>query len=312
MKKYEHINFVPPTSVAKAAEKGLEYRQKAGDEGGLSTSEAKKEGVGSGVQRAVNLKNRDELSPNTVKRMKAFFDRHQKNKKIEKGKEPWEDKGRVSWLLWGGDPGYAWAKKVVTQMEAADNKEKIKRAGTAARVILSFYKTCLAEENQLEIGIDVEKEHDDVYDYFSKHLKGRDIDMPVSRDEFYEMIAKAHIKELPDYYTRLKNMEEGAHKEAMDFTPIAPLLTPAEDLDERELARALRLSISAEQDAIHLYELIADASNDKRVKNIMQHVADEEAVHVGEFQKMLDAIDKDNTKLREEGIEEAEDSMRGE
>jgi len=44
----------------------------------------------------------------------------------------------------------------------------------------------------------------------------------------------------------------------------------------------------------------------------MQHVADEEAVHVGEFQKMLDAIDKDNTKLREEGIEEAEDSMRGE
>lgn len=120
MKKYENIDFVPPKSVANAAAKGLEYRQKAGDKGGLSVQQAKKEGIGSGVQRAVNLKNRDKMSPETVKRMKAFFDRHQKNKSISPGKKPWEDRGYVAWLLWGGDPGYAWAKKIVEKMEKAD------------------------------------------------------------------------------------------------------------------------------------------------------------------------------------------------
>ena len=126
MKKYEHINFQPPVSVAKAAEKGLKYREMAGGKGGLTVEQAKAEGIGSGVQRAVNLKNRDTLSPDTVKRMKAFFDRHQKNKAIDpKHKdEPWKDRGYVAWLIWGGDPGYAWARKVVTQMEKADRMGK--------------------------------------------------------------------------------------------------------------------------------------------------------------------------------------------
>jgi hypothetical protein len=125
-KKYKHINFVPPKSVANAAEKGLEYRERAGGKGGLSVQEAKKEGIGSGVQRAVNLKNRDELDPATVKRMKAFFDRHQKNKAVDpKYKdEPWKDRGLVAWLLWGGDSAYSWAKKIIEQMEKADKMSR--------------------------------------------------------------------------------------------------------------------------------------------------------------------------------------------
>lgn len=123
--KYDHIDFVPPKSVAEEAEKGLEFRKKAGGKGGLSNKQAKEEGVGSGVQRAVNLKNRDKMSPSTVKRMKAFFDRHEKNSKIDpeyKG-EPWKDKGYVAWLLWGGNAGRSWCNKIVRQMEAADKKE---------------------------------------------------------------------------------------------------------------------------------------------------------------------------------------------
>lgn len=122
--KYDHIDFKPPKGVADAAARGLEWRKKNKGKGGLSNQQAKSEGVGSGVQRAVNLKNRDTLSPSTVRRMKAFFSRHEKNKKVEKGKQPWEDKGRVAWELWGGNPGYSWAKKVVRQMEAADKKKK--------------------------------------------------------------------------------------------------------------------------------------------------------------------------------------------
>ena len=123
-KKYSHINFKPTKSIAAAAARGLEYRKKAGGKGGLSGKQAKKHGIGSGVQRAVNLKNRDTMSPATVRRMKSFFDRHQKNKAIGKGKKPYEDRGYVAWLLWGGDPGYSWARKIVRQMDAADKKDK--------------------------------------------------------------------------------------------------------------------------------------------------------------------------------------------
>lgn len=130
MKRYNHINFTPPESVAKAAEKGLEYRKRSGGKGGLDVSQAKKEGIGSGVQRAVNLKNRDKMSPSTVKRMKAFFDRHEKNKSInpEYKEEPWKDRGYVAHLLWGGDPGSVWAKKIVEQMEEADKGNALKVA----------------------------------------------------------------------------------------------------------------------------------------------------------------------------------------
>lgn len=130
--RYDHIDFVPPKSVAEEAEKGLEYRRRAGGKGGLSSSQAAKEGIGSGVQRAVNLKNRNKMSPSTVRRMKAFFDRHEKNKSIdpEHKSEPWKDRGYVAWLIWGGDAGRAWAEKVVRQMNAAD--EKASKRVTAA------------------------------------------------------------------------------------------------------------------------------------------------------------------------------------
>jgi len=125
-KKYSHINFTPPEGVSKAAERGLELRREApkSKKGGLSVSQAKKEGVGSGVQRAVNLKNKDTLSPDTVKRMNNFFNRHRKNKSIDKGKTAANDKGYQAWLLWGGDPGASWASKVVKQMNAADKNAK--------------------------------------------------------------------------------------------------------------------------------------------------------------------------------------------
>ena len=125
--KYDHINFKPPQGVANAAAKGLEYRQKASpsNKGGLTPSQAAEEGIGSGVQRAVNLKNRNNLTPETIKKMVGFFSRHEKNKgvKPENNGEPWNDKGHVAWLLWGGDPGKAFADKVKKQMDAADAKQ---------------------------------------------------------------------------------------------------------------------------------------------------------------------------------------------
>ena len=124
--KYGRINFKPPESVAAAAVRGLMLRrqQSKSKKAGLDAKQAAAQGIGSGVQRAANLKNRSEMSPSTVKRMKAYFDRHASNYQLDPGKSPKEDKGYVAGLLWGGDAGRGWANKVVRQMEAADKRGK--------------------------------------------------------------------------------------------------------------------------------------------------------------------------------------------
>jgi len=126
--KYDDIDFKPPAGVAAEAEKGLEYREKASpsNKGGLTPAEAGEQGIGSGVQRAVNLKNRDNVTPETIDKMVGFFSRSEKNKSVapENRDEPWNDKGHVAWLLWGGDPGKSWAEKVKAQMDRADEKSK--------------------------------------------------------------------------------------------------------------------------------------------------------------------------------------------
>lgn len=172
---------------------------------------------------------------------------------------------------------------------------------SAYRVVSAFLKV---SESQLEMGKKVEEEHDDIYEYFSKFLKKKDIEMPLSRDEFFKKIARAHIAEIKNYYDRLRSMEGEHHKEAMDFTSIAPLLTPDKKFTDSEIARALRLSIAAELDAAHTYELIADSVGDKKVQEVMRSVAQEENVHAGEFTEILSRFDKGFDKSIEEGRKE--------
>jgi len=117
--RYEGISFVPPESVANAAARGLKLRQKTG-RGGLTTRQASKEGIGSGVARAASLKNRQKLSPSTIGRMVSFFARHSAFKKNHTTNPP--SNSLISWNLWGGDPGKAWAEKVKAQMDRADEK----------------------------------------------------------------------------------------------------------------------------------------------------------------------------------------------
>lgn len=113
-KKYDHIDFTPPKGVRAAAKRGLEMRKEHG-----------RGGTAIGVARARDLSNGKQISPSTAKRMKAYFDRHQPDQKakgFDSGEEGYPSAGRVAWELWGGDAGYAWAKKLVKQMEAADKK----------------------------------------------------------------------------------------------------------------------------------------------------------------------------------------------
>lgn len=103
------INLTPPLAVAKKAERGLELRKKFG-----------KGGTEVGVARAVELKNRRNLSPSTIFRMVSYFARHEVDKMGKdffNKKKP--SKGYIAWLLWGGDPGWRWALKKKAQIKKA-------------------------------------------------------------------------------------------------------------------------------------------------------------------------------------------------
>jgi len=82
------------------------------------------------------------------------------------------------------------------------------------------------------------------------------------------------------------------------------------DLCEASCEDILRISISAEQGAINLYNRIAKEL-EKRSESVLfelfKDVALEEKVHVGEFQAALEKIDYEEASANEEGREEAED-----
>lgn len=94
------LDLRPTESMANNARRGLELRRKFG-----------RGGTAVGVARARDLMNRNKLSPSTVLRMYSFFSRHE----VDKQGKDWNNSerpsnGKIAWLLWGGDSGYAWAK----------------------------------------------------------------------------------------------------------------------------------------------------------------------------------------------------------
>lgn len=72
-------------------------------------------------------------------------------------------------------------------------------------------------------------------------------------------------------------------------------------------AQILRMAIDAELDAVNLYEYMASVCIDPKLRSVLLDVADEEKVHIGEFQKMLKLIDKEYEDLVNKGEEETKD-----
>ena len=95
----------------------------------------------------------------------------------------------------------------------------------------------------------------------------------------------------------------------VDFVHPFPGKNPGDPLTNEEIIRALRLSLCAEEEATQLYDLIAEYVDDKRISKIMKDVANEEQVHKGEFQKLIDIFVDDEETLVEEGKQEAEEKM---
>lgn len=98
-------SFPPSDAMVTEAERGLAWR-----------SEYNRGGTAIGIARARDIVNRKDLPLPTWRRIKAYFDRHEVDKRAE-GFSPGEDgypsNGRIAWALWGGDAGYTRAQSIV-------------------------------------------------------------------------------------------------------------------------------------------------------------------------------------------------------
>ena len=82
--------------------------------------------------------------------------------------------------------------------------------------------------------------------------------------------------------------------------------TPDRKMTLNELTRAIRLNLAAEQEAVHLYQAHADATDNELAKAVLLDIADEEREHVGEFQRLLNILLDDEEELLQEGAEEVD------
>ena len=140
-KKYSHIDFTPPKGAQEAARRALEVRaDKPPSQRGMTPV---------GISRARDLANGETLSPDTVRRMLSFFTRHE----VDKQGSTWDEQGKgwQAWHGWGGDPGFAFARKVVKQMNTADEKSTTLRAYGEA-VQISFNEPSYNVPDGLTIG----------------------------------------------------------------------------------------------------------------------------------------------------------------
>ncbi len=92
-----------------------------------------------------------------------------------------------------------------------------------------------------------------------------------------------------------------------EFVNPVPGMTPGRKLTARELTRAIRMALSAEEEAVHQYQTIADATDDPLAKTMLNEIADEERVHKGEFQRLLNILLPDEANFLAQGAAEVND-----
>ena len=110
------VNLVPPEGVRAAARKGIQLHAqgKAGD--GFESAT---------LTRAHKIANGEQLTPEHVKRMHSFFERHAggRSKTAPSGEvTPWD----VAWAAWGGNAGRTWAASKVKELESSSKTSKSK------------------------------------------------------------------------------------------------------------------------------------------------------------------------------------------
>jgi rubrerythrin len=100
---------------------------------------------------------------------------------------------------------------------------------------------------------------------------------------------------------------EAVHNSMPDFgNPFAGLKN-GRKLTHDELVRAIRFMISAEFEAIQLYQQLAESIDNKLAIEILEDIANEEKVHAGEFLKLLYELDPKESIYYKEGATEVKE-----
>ena len=95
-----------------------------------------------------------------------------------------------------------------------------------------------------------------------------------------------------------KQLSELMAKVPCKKSPISP---------KRKDMEILRTAIIAEYDAINLYEQMSEAVTNSKIKKVLLDVANEEKVHIGEFEALLEKIDLEHEPNEEKGEKEIEE-----
>ena len=109
-------SYKPPKSVREAAQRAIEWIDNGLAGSGFTSV---------GRTRAGQLARGENISIETLKRMKSFFSRHKTDGQalgFNRGEKGFPSAGRVSWDAWGGDAGFAWAESMVERYENAMEK----------------------------------------------------------------------------------------------------------------------------------------------------------------------------------------------
>jgi hypothetical protein len=98
--------YTPPTNVQQAAQRALDW---------IAEGKAGSGFTAVGRARAGQLARGEEVSDDTIRRMRSYFARHAADKKAKgfvRGEDGFPSPGRVAWDAWGGDAGEVWANSI--------------------------------------------------------------------------------------------------------------------------------------------------------------------------------------------------------
>jgi len=180
------VDLKPTEEMASEAERGLAWREEFG-RGGTEV----------GVARARDIKNRANLSPETVRRMVSYFARHEIDKEAQgfsPGEEGYPSAGRIAWALWGGDPGKGWANRKSEELDREDegrNMDKVEERHVVA--VVEDEATVTVTFAKSEFDMDESEEADEEIEDFEEAVEAerpKDIYGNEPEDEDYVGPAK--------------------------------------------------------------------------------------------------------------------------
>ena len=131
--------YVPNDAMAANAKRALDVREgKPASQRGMTAV---------GLARARDLMNKRALSADTVRRMKAYFDRHE----VDKQGATWDEQGKgwQAWNGWGGDAGRTWANAIVERLNRKENADETPKVQLKSEVEADFAARRLSSKDWL-------------------------------------------------------------------------------------------------------------------------------------------------------------------